>query len=88
MKPAFLPCSWDLGNPGGHGEPNHREVDPFQMVDELTARDIQWRAATRLASMDMENVQEFLRLSLENLGGSSREGLSAPTTGWAAKSRV
>ena len=77
MKPALLPCSWDPENPGGHGEPNHREVDPFQMVNELTAQDTQWRAATRLASMDLE----FLRLSLENLGGSSREGLSAPTTG-------
>ena len=88
MNPASLPCPWDPGNPGTHGEPNREEVDPFQKVDELTARDTQWRATKRLASMDLENVQEFLRLSLENLGISSRGGCSVPTTGRAAQTMV
>ena len=58
------------------------------MVDELTARETQWRATTRLALMDLENVQELLRLLLENLGGSSRGGQSVPTTGLEAQTRV
>ena len=69
MNPAALPCHWDTGNLGTHGKQSRKEVDPFQMVDDLTARETQWGATTRLASMDLENVQEFLRLSLEKLGG-------------------
>ena len=88
MNPAALPCPWDTGNLGTHREPSREEVDPFQMVDKLTARETQWRATTQLASMDLENVKEFLRLSLENLGSSSRGGRSVPTTGRAAQTRV
>ena len=88
MNPASLPCPWDTGNLGTRGEPSHKEVDPFQMVDELTARETQWRATTRLASKDLENVQEFLRLLLENLGSSSRGGRNVPTTGRPAQTRV
>jgi hypothetical protein len=88
MNPAALPCHWDTGNLGTHRKLSCKEVDPFQMVDNLTARETQWRATTRLALMDLENVQEFLRLSLENLGGSSRGGRSVPTTGQAAQTRV
>ena len=76
------------GNFGTHGRLSREEVDPFQMVDDLTARETQWRATTRLASMDLENVQEFLRLSLETLEGSSRAARSAFTTGRAARTRV
>ena len=83
MNPAALPCPWDTGNLGTHGEPSREEVDPFQMVEEL-----QWRANTLLASLDLENVQEFLRLSLENSGSSSRGGRSVPTTGRAAQTKV
>ena len=83
LHPASLSCPWDLGNLGTHGEPNREEVDPFQMVNELTTQDIQWRATTRLTSMGLEDVQEFLCLLLENLGSSSRVGRSVPTTGQA-----
>ena len=88
MNPAALPCPWDTGNLGTHGEPSREEVDPFQMVEELTAWETQWRANTLLASLDLENVQEFLRLSLENSGSSSRGGRSVPTTGRAAQTKV
>ena len=83
-----LSCPWEPGNPGTHGEPSREEVDPFQMVNELTTRDIQWRTTTRIASMGLEDVQEFLCLSLENLGSSSRAGRSVPTRGRASQTRV
>jgi hypothetical protein len=76
---ALLSCPWEPESPGTHGEPNREEVDPFQMVDELTTRD---------TSMGLEDVQEFLHLLLENLGSSSRVGRSVPTTGRAAQTRV
>jgi hypothetical protein len=88
LNPASLSCPWEQGNPATHGEPSREEVDPFQIVDKLTTRDIQWRATTRLASMGLEDVQEFLRLSLENLRSSSRVGRSVPTRGRAAETRV
>ena len=62
-----MKCPCDTENLGTHGKPSSKEADPFQMVDKLTARETRWRATTRLASMDLENVQEFQRLLLENL---------------------
>ena len=88
MNPAALPCHWDTGNLGTHRKLSCKEVDPFLMVDNLTARETQWRATNRLASMDLENVQEFLRLLLENLRGSSWAARSVSTMGRAAQTRV
>ena len=60
-------CPWEPGNPGPYGDLSHEETDPFQAVDELTARDTQWRTTIRVASLGLEDVQRFLRLSLEGL---------------------
>jgi hypothetical protein len=72
MNPAPLFCPWEPRNPGRYGDLSHEETDPFQTVDELTARDIQWRTTIRVASLGLEDMQQFLRLSLESLGSSSR----------------
>ena len=88
LNPAPVFCPWELGNPGPHGDPSHKETDPFQMVDELTAQDVQWRTTIRVASQGLEDVQEFFRLSLEALGSSSRVGRSVLTRGRASQTRV
>ena len=60
MNPAALPwiphCPGDTGNFSTNGRLSREEVDPFRMMDDLTARETQWRATTRLASMDLKNV--------------------------------
>ena len=63
-------------------------IDPFQAVDKLTARDIQWRTTIQIASLGLEYVKQFLRLSLESLRNSSRVGHSAPTRGRASQTQV
>ena len=40
----------------------HKEIDPFQAVEELTARDIQWRTIIRVVSLGLEDVQQFLHI--------------------------
>ena len=35
LAPAL--CPWEPGNPESSGNPSHEEIDPFQVVDELTA---------------------------------------------------
>ena len=42
--------------------PRHKEIDPFQAVEELTARDIQWRTIIRVVSLGLEDVQQFLHI--------------------------
>jgi hypothetical protein len=86
LAPAF--CPWEPGNPGPSWNPSHEETDPFQVVDELTARDIQWRTTIRVISLGQEDVQQFLCLLLEGLGSSSRVGRSVLTRGRASQTRV
>ena len=81
-------CPWEPTNPGLPGSPRHKEIDPFQAVDNLTARDIQWRTTIRVASLGLEDMQQFLRISLESLGNSSKVGHSAPTRGRASQTRL
>ena len=88
MKSAPVLCPWEPANPGLPGTPRHEEIDPFQVVDELTAQYIQWRTPIRIASLSLENLQQFLRISLESLGNSSLLGHSAPTRGRASQTRV
>ena len=68
MNPVALPwnarCPGDTGKFGTHGRLSCKDGDPFRTVDDLTARETQWRATTQVASMNLENVQEFLRISL------------------------
>ena len=88
MNPAPVSCPWEPGNPGPYGDLSHEETDPFQAVDELTAQDIQWRTTIRVASLGLQDVQQFLRLSLEGLGSSSRVGRSVLTKGRSSQTRV
>ena len=53
MKPVPVLCPWEPGNLGPPGTPRHEEIDLFQAVDELTARDIQWRTTIRVASLGL-----------------------------------
>ena len=75
-------------NPRAPRAPRHEEIDPFQAVEELTAQDIQWQTTMRVASLGLEDVQQFLRISLESLGTSSRVGPSAPTRVHASQTQV
>ena len=85
MIPPLVFCPWEPGNPGPYGDLSNEETDPFQAVDELTARDIQWWTTIRVASLGLEDVQQFLRLSLEGLGSSSRVDRSVLTRGRASQ---
>ena len=76
--------------PQAPGAPRPEEVDPFQAVEELTARDIQWRTVIRVASWGLEDVQQFSRISVERLnsGFSSRGDPGVPTKARASQTRV
>ena len=75
--------------PQANRGPRHEEIDPFQAVEELTARDIQWRTIIRVLSLGIEDVQQFLHISLERLnsGTSSRVDPSAPTRACASQTQ-
>ena len=86
LAPAL--CPWEPGNPEPSGNPSHEEIDPFQVVDELTARDIQWQTTIRVTLLGLEDLQQFLRLSLEGFGSFSQVGRSVPSRGLASQTRV
>ena len=71
--PVILP--WEAQLPRPLGRSMARDVDPFQAVEELMARDIQWLTIMRVASWGLEDVHQFLRISMDCLNsGTSSQG--------------
>ena len=71
--PVILPRETQL--PGPPRTSKAKDVDPFQAVEELTARDIQWRTIMRVALWGLEDVHQFLRISIDRLNsGTSSKG--------------
>ena len=81
---------WEPSLPRPPGAFRHKEIDPFQVMEELTARDIQWQTVMRVVSWGLEDVQQFLRISMERLnsGISSRGDPGAPTKAHASQTQV
>ena len=71
--PVILP--WEAQLAGPPRMSMAKDVDPFQAVEELTARDIQWRTILRVASWGLEDNHQFLRISMDRLNsGTSSQG--------------
>ena len=86
--PVLLP--WEPSLPRPPGAPRHEEIYPFQAMEELTAQDIQWLTVMRVASWGLEDVQQFLCISIERLnsGISSRGDPGVPTKARASQTQV
>ena len=66
---------WEAHLPGPPGTSKAEDVDPFQVVEELTTRDIQWQSIMKVASWGLEDVHQFLRILMERLNsGTSSMG--------------